>query len=105
VTDYDDAMVAAATRLLARRQERVTVRQADATALPFGDDSFDAVLSVLMLHHVVNWEQALAEAARGPPPRRRRRRRQPARHPSGTPDASAGGCELDGTPPGAAHNP
>jgi ubiquinone/menaquinone biosynthesis C-methylase UbiE len=64
VTDYDDAMVVAAARLLAARRERATVRQADATALPFGDDSFDAVLSVLMLHHVVEWERALAETAR-----------------------------------------
>jgi hypothetical protein len=40
------------------------VRQADATALPFGDASFDAALSVLMLHHVVEWERAVAETAR-----------------------------------------
>jgi ubiquinone/menaquinone biosynthesis C-methylase UbiE len=64
VTDYDDAMVVAAARLVARRHQRATVRQADATALPFEGDSFDAVLSVLMLHHVVDWERALAEAAR-----------------------------------------
>jgi ubiquinone/menaquinone biosynthesis C-methylase UbiE len=64
VTDYDDAMVGAAARLLARRHERATVQQADATALPFASDSFDAVLSVLMLHHVVDWERALAEAVR-----------------------------------------
>jgi SAM-dependent methyltransferase len=64
VTDYDGPMVAAAGRLLAPAGERVTVRQADATALPFADDSFDAVLSVLMLHHVVDWERAVAEAAR-----------------------------------------
>jgi ubiquinone/menaquinone biosynthesis C-methylase UbiE len=64
VTDYDDAMVAAASRLLARTGKQAVVRQADATALPFPDGSFDAVLSVLMLHHVVAWERALAEAAR-----------------------------------------
>ena len=64
VTDYDDAMVAAADRRLAMAGRQVTVRRADATALPFADDSFDMVLSVLMLHHVVEWERALAEAAR-----------------------------------------
>ena len=64
VTDYDEAMVAAARRLLAATGERATLRRADATALPFADGRFDAVLSVLMLHHVVAWEQALAEAVR-----------------------------------------
>ena len=64
VTDYDEAMVAAARRLLAPAGERATLRRADATALPFAAGRFDAVLSVLMLHHVVAWEQALAEAVR-----------------------------------------
>jgi ubiquinone/menaquinone biosynthesis C-methylase UbiE len=64
VTDYDQAMVAAARRLLAPAGERATLRRTDATALPFADGRFDAVLSVLMLHHVVAWEQALTEAVR-----------------------------------------
>jgi ubiquinone/menaquinone biosynthesis C-methylase UbiE len=64
VTDYDPAMVAAASRLLAPAGDRVRLRQADATALPFAAGCFDAVLSVLMLHHVVDWENALAEAVR-----------------------------------------
>ena len=64
VTDYDDAMVAATQRLLVTAGKHAAVRRADATALPFVDDSFDIVLSVLMLHHVVDWERALAEAAR-----------------------------------------
>jgi ubiquinone/menaquinone biosynthesis C-methylase UbiE len=64
VTDYDEAMVAAAERLLAPAGERATLGRADATALPFVAGRFDAVLSVLMLHHVVVWEQALAEAVR-----------------------------------------
>ena len=33
-------------------------------ALKHGDASFDAGLSLLMLHHVIEWEQALAEIAR-----------------------------------------
>jgi SAM-dependent methyltransferase len=64
VTDYDDAMVAAAERRLVMAGKRVMVRRADATALPFADHSFDMVLSVLMLHHVADRERALAEAAR-----------------------------------------
>ena len=64
VTDYDDVMVDAATGRLSEFADRVTVRRADATALPFADGSFDAVLSWVMLHHTVAWEQALSEAVR-----------------------------------------
>jgi SAM-dependent methyltransferase len=32
--------------------------------LPFADMSFDSVISCLMLHHIVDWEAAVAEAAR-----------------------------------------
>jgi SAM-dependent methyltransferase len=64
VTDYDTAMVAAARARLATLADRATVRQADATQLPFPDDRFDAVLSFIMLHHVIDWEAALGEAIR-----------------------------------------
>ena len=64
VTDFDAEMVDAASARLALSGDHVTVRQADATALPFGDGSFDAVLSWVMLHHTVEWEQALAECVR-----------------------------------------
>lgn len=64
VTDYDDAMVTAAKRRLAPFSDRVECRQADATALPFGDGSFDVVLSWIMLHHTMAWEKALGEATR-----------------------------------------
>lgn len=42
----------------------MTLRSADATAWPFADDSFDSVVSCLMLHHVIEWEAAVAEIAR-----------------------------------------
>jgi SAM-dependent methyltransferase len=64
VTDYDDAMVAAAAERLAPFGTRAECRQADATALPFADDTFDTVLSWIMLHHTLAWEKALAETAR-----------------------------------------
>jgi ubiquinone/menaquinone biosynthesis C-methylase UbiE len=64
VTDYDAAMVAAAAERLAAFSTRAECRQADATALPFADDSFDTVLSWIMLHHTMAWEQALREAVR-----------------------------------------
>jgi SAM-dependent methyltransferase len=64
VTDYDEAMVAAARARLARVADRADVRQADATDLPFPDNRFDAVLSFIMLHHVIDWGAALGEAIR-----------------------------------------
>lgn len=63
-TDVDPAMRAAAVRRLAPFGERVTVEHADATELPFSDAAFDAVVSFIMLHHVIDWEAALGEAAR-----------------------------------------
>jgi ubiquinone/menaquinone biosynthesis C-methylase UbiE len=64
VTDFDVAMVDSARHRLAQFAERATARQADATALPFDDGSFDVVLSWVMLHHTIEWEKALAEAIR-----------------------------------------
>ena len=64
VTDVDQEMVDSASVRLARFGDRVTVQRADATALPYPDGSFDAVLSWIMLHHTIEWEQALAESVR-----------------------------------------
>lgn len=64
VTDFDQTMVDAASARLAGCGDRAIARRADATALPFPDDSFDAVLSWIMLHHTIEWEKALAEAVR-----------------------------------------
>jgi ubiquinone/menaquinone biosynthesis C-methylase UbiE len=64
VTDYDAQMVEAASARLAAFGDRATVREADATALPFADASFDMALSWVMLHHTVEWEKAVAEAVR-----------------------------------------
>jgi ubiquinone/menaquinone biosynthesis C-methylase UbiE len=63
-TDFDESMVEVARRRLSEFGSRAEVRQADATALPFPDGSFDVVLSFIMLHHVVQWERAFAETAR-----------------------------------------
>ena len=43
---------------------RVSFRVGDATALPFPDASFDRVLSLLMMHFVVQPERAVAEMRR-----------------------------------------
>jgi ubiquinone/menaquinone biosynthesis C-methylase UbiE len=63
VTDVDEAMVNAARAQLARFTD-VTVDVADVTSLPFAAYRFDAVMSYLMLHHVIDWRQALAESSR-----------------------------------------
>lgn len=63
-TDVDPQMVLAAGRRLSGYGERATVAQADASALPFDDDTFDVALSFLMLHHVGDWEAALHELVR-----------------------------------------
>ena len=63
-TDYDPDMVASAQRALASFGERANVQRVDATALPFDDRRFDIVLSFAMLHHVIDWERAVAEAVR-----------------------------------------
>ena len=64
VTDYDTHMVDAARRRLARFGGRVQVEQADATHLAYADSTFDAVLSFIMLHHVIDWEAAIGDAVR-----------------------------------------
>ena len=63
VTDVDPVMVDSAEERL-RRHPHVRVQHADVTALPFAADSFDVVTSYLMLHHVIDWREALAEVAR-----------------------------------------
>jgi ubiquinone/menaquinone biosynthesis C-methylase UbiE len=61
--DIDPHMTAAAAdRLLP--YPNASARTADATAMPFADNSFDSVVSCLMLHHIIDWERAIAEAAR-----------------------------------------
>ena len=63
-TDYDSDMLRVTRASLAPFGDRAVVERADATALPFEDGRFDLVLSFAMLHHVVEWEKALAEAVR-----------------------------------------
>jgi SAM-dependent methyltransferase len=63
-TDYDERMVSRAQRTLAPFGARAQVERVDAAALPYADGAFDVVLSFAMLHHVGDWERALAEAVR-----------------------------------------
>ncbi len=64
-SDMDAEMVARARRLLQPDHDsRVHVTQADATDLPFAAASFDAVIAVLVWHHVGDWRAATREARR-----------------------------------------
>ena len=62
-TDIDLAMVEAATNRLHGRAA-ICVERADVTQLRYADGSFDVVASYLMLHHVIDWPQALDEVSR-----------------------------------------
>lgn len=64
MVDLDPAMVVSAGRRLAPFGARAHAEVADVTQLPFGDASFDIVVSFIMLHHVVRWQPALREVAR-----------------------------------------
>lgn len=63
-TDDDTEMVGSAEQMLAGFGNRASVQRADAARLPFPDGRFDLVLSAAMLHHVIEWDTALAEAVR-----------------------------------------
>lgn len=63
VTDLDPTMVESARSAL-RHWPNVSVEVADVTSLPFPDGTFEVVTSYLMLHHVIDWTDALAEVAR-----------------------------------------
>ena len=61
-TDYSDGMIAQAKK--GDRPDNLTFEVADAMALPYGDDSFDAVLIANALHIVPDPERVLREIDR-----------------------------------------
>ncbi len=64
VADLDPLMVESVNRQLASFGDRAKAVVGDATDLPFEDNSFEVVVSNLMLHHIGNWEAAVHEAIR-----------------------------------------
>ncbi|MBZ9842245.1 class I SAM-dependent methyltransferase [Mesorhizobium sp. CA5] len=60
--DFSPVFVAAAKER--NTDPRVTIQQADATALPFADDAFDRALALLVLHFVPEAGKAVAEMRR-----------------------------------------
>ena len=61
-TDFAEKMLAEARK--GEIPDNLSFQQAEATALPFADDSFDAVIISNALHIIPNPEQALAEIRR-----------------------------------------
>lgn len=62
--DLDPAMVARAQKRVARYGERAHVSPGDVAAIQAADESFDAVFDFGMIHHVVDWENAVGEVSR-----------------------------------------
>jgi ubiquinone/menaquinone biosynthesis C-methylase UbiE len=62
--DLDPAQIRRAQRRLRGLEDRVRVELGDATALPAGDRSQDAVVDFGIVHHVPDWRAAIAEVAR-----------------------------------------
>lgn len=64
--DNEDDMVGAAIQNIKRKglQEKIRVEKGDALSLKFPDNSFDAVISITVLHHVADYKKAIAEVAR-----------------------------------------
>lgn len=62
--DISDKMMAELRQKLQSNSHRLTLIQADVTALPLADHSFDVALAVHLLHLIPNWQQALAEIRR-----------------------------------------
>ncbi len=64
--DNEHDMVEAAIENVRKNglQDRIKVEWGDALALDFPDNSFDAVISITVLHHVPGYEKAIIEAGR-----------------------------------------
>jgi SAM-dependent methyltransferase len=62
--DYNERMLDLARGALRGAQASVTLQQADAGALPFADESFDAYVTTLVLCSVPDLERTIAEAWR-----------------------------------------
>jgi len=60
--DYEEQFVEALRQR--NTDPRISARQGDACALPFGDNQFDRALSMLVLHFVSNAHQAMSEMRR-----------------------------------------
>ena len=64
-TDYDEDMLRRARKRLGHYDaERLEVKAADATALKYEDQAFDAVFNFAAIHHIPVWQTAISEIHR-----------------------------------------
>jgi ubiquinone/menaquinone biosynthesis C-methylase UbiE len=64
-TDYDEDMLRRAQKRLGQYDaERLELQTADATALKFEDQTFDAVFNFAAIHHIPDWQKAITEIHR-----------------------------------------
>jgi ubiquinone/menaquinone biosynthesis C-methylase UbiE len=64
-TDYDEDMLRRAQKRLGQYDaERLELQTADATALNFEDQTFDAVFNFAAIHHIPDWQKAITEIHR-----------------------------------------
>ena len=62
--DISEKMLDELRRKIQGVSEQITLVNADATALPFDDNSFDVALTVHLFHLIPTWREALAEVRR-----------------------------------------
>ena len=62
--DLDPRMITLAQNRLARRIDRVTLWQGDATYIEATDNYYDVVFDFGIIHHIPDWQKALLEAYR-----------------------------------------
>jgi ubiquinone/menaquinone biosynthesis C-methylase UbiE len=70
--DYDKEMIDRAKEYYSSpprwakgiRKDNIDLEVADATNLPFSDNSFDAVFAFGVLHHIKDWQKAISEVYR-----------------------------------------
>ena len=62
--DLDERMVKLAQWRLGSKKDQVRLWKANATAIPVGDASYDAVFDFDVIHHIVAWRKAVEEAFR-----------------------------------------
>lgn len=62
-TDADPEQIRAAEENIGR-SNKLRFQTADASALPFGDEEFDIVLSLMVLHHIGTWRKVINECHR-----------------------------------------
>lgn len=65
-TDFDPAQLEKAEKKIRKfkLEDKIVLKQADATNLPFPDNSFDFVLCYGTLHHIKEYHQAIKEVFR-----------------------------------------